>query len=30
MPVDTRGEFDSRVAPYEGMQVFDANHADHP
>ena len=25
VPVDTRGEFDSRVPPYEGMQVFDAN-----
>ncbi|WP_232662190.1 isoleucine--tRNA ligase [Pseudonocardia sp. TRM90224] len=25
VPVDSRGEFDSRVAPYEGMQVFDAN-----
>ncbi|HTK66554.1 MAG TPA: isoleucine--tRNA ligase [Pseudonocardia sp.] len=24
-PVDTSGEFDSRVAPYQGMQVFDAN-----
>ncbi|WP_219417132.1 isoleucine--tRNA ligase [Pseudonocardia nigra] len=27
VPVDTRGEFDARVAPYEGMQVFDANSA---
>jgi isoleucyl-tRNA synthetase len=26
VPVDAVGEFDSRVAPYEGMQVFDANH----
>ncbi|MDN5932861.1 MAG: class I tRNA ligase family protein, partial [Pseudonocardia sp.] len=26
VPVDSVGEFDSRVAPYEGMQVFDANH----
>jgi isoleucyl-tRNA synthetase len=25
VPVDTRGEFDSRVAPYERLQVFDAN-----
>ena len=25
VPVDTRGEFDARVPPYEGMQVFDAN-----
>jgi isoleucyl-tRNA synthetase len=25
VPVDSRGEFDARVAPYEGMQVFDAN-----
>jgi isoleucyl-tRNA synthetase len=25
VPVDTSGEFDARVAPYEGMQVFDAN-----
>src|SRR3954454_23118127 len=25
VPVDTRGEFDDRVPPYEGMQVFDAN-----
>ena len=25
VPVDTRGEFDARVAPYEGLQVFDAN-----
>ncbi|MGH3469247.1 MAG: class I tRNA ligase family protein, partial [Thermocrispum sp.] len=24
-PVDPRGEFDATVAPYEGMQVFDAN-----
>ena len=26
VPVDAAGEFDSRVAPYEGMLVFDANH----
>ncbi|HEY2204050.1 MAG TPA: isoleucine--tRNA ligase [Pseudonocardia sp.] len=26
VPVDTSGEFDDRVAPYAGMQVFDANH----
>ena len=25
VPVDSRGEFDSRVPPYEGLQVFDAN-----
>ena len=25
VPVDTRGEFDARVPPYAGMQVFDAN-----
>ena len=25
VPVDSRGEFDSRVPPYAGMQVFDAN-----
>jgi isoleucyl-tRNA synthetase len=25
-PVDSGGRFDSRVAPYEGQQVFDANH----
>jgi len=25
VPVDTAGKFDSRVPPYEGMQVFDAN-----
>jgi isoleucyl-tRNA synthetase len=25
VPVDTRGLFDSRVAPYEGLHVFDAN-----
>ncbi|WP_433294991.1 isoleucine--tRNA ligase [Pseudonocardia sp. CA-142604] len=25
VPVDSRGEFDARVAPYAGMQVFDAN-----
>jgi isoleucyl-tRNA synthetase len=25
VPVDTRGEFDARVAPYAGVQVFDAN-----
>jgi isoleucyl-tRNA synthetase len=25
VPVDGRGEFDARVAPYAGMQVFDAN-----
>jgi isoleucyl-tRNA synthetase len=25
VPVDSRGEFDSRVPPYQGMQVFDAN-----
>ncbi len=25
VPVDTAGKFDSRVAPYAGMQVFDAN-----
>ena len=26
VPVDSKGEFDARVAPYAGMQVFDANH----
>jgi isoleucyl-tRNA synthetase len=26
VPVDGKGEFDARVAPYAGMQVFDANH----
>ncbi len=25
VPVDAKGEFDSRVAPYAGLQVFDAN-----
>lgn len=25
VPVDAKGEFDARVAPYAGMQVFDAN-----
>jgi isoleucyl-tRNA synthetase len=25
VPVDSRGEFDSRVPPYAGLQVFDAN-----
>jgi isoleucyl-tRNA synthetase len=25
VPVDSKGEFDERVAPYAGMQVFDAN-----
>ncbi|MCW0213134.1 MAG: isoleucine--tRNA ligase [Pseudonocardia sp.] len=25
VPVDTRGEFDTRVPPYAGLQVFDAN-----
>jgi isoleucyl-tRNA synthetase len=25
VPVDSRGEFDSRVPPYQGMQVFEAN-----
>jgi isoleucyl-tRNA synthetase len=25
VPVDTRGEFDATVPPYQGMQVFDAN-----
>ena len=25
VPVDTRGEFDTTVPPYTGMQVFDAN-----
>ncbi len=25
VPVDSRGEFDCRVPPYEGLQVFDAN-----
>ncbi|GAA3230000.1 isoleucine--tRNA ligase [Pseudonocardia petroleophila] len=25
VPVDSKGEFDARVAPYAGMQVFDAN-----
>ncbi|MDN5750485.1 MAG: class I tRNA ligase family protein, partial [Pseudonocardia sp.] len=25
VPVDARGEFDTRVAPYAGLQVFDAN-----
>ena len=25
VPVDSRGEFDDRVPPYAGMQVFDAN-----
>ncbi len=25
VPVDAKGEFDTRVAPYAGMQVFDAN-----
>ena len=25
VPVDSRGEFDARVPPYQGMQVFDAN-----
>ncbi len=26
-PVDSRGEFDSQVPPYEGLQVFEANKA---
>ena len=25
VPVDSRGEFDTRVAPYAGLQVFEAN-----
>jgi isoleucyl-tRNA synthetase len=26
VPVDSSGQFDTRVLPYAGMQVFDANH----
>ena len=27
MPIDSRGEFDAQVLPYQGLQVFDANKA---